>query len=199
MEILLATANPNKVAEYQEIFRKLNIKTISCADLPPINEPQENGNTFKENAIIKATYYGEYFKKSCIADDSGLNVVKLNNFPGIYSARVIKNKDYRHYGANLLESKLKEVKTEDFSAFFICNIAYYDFIEKKCTSFEGRVDGRLTFPPSTEDGFGYDIMFIPNGFDKTFAQLGKDIKNKISHRARALELFYNWFKNKVKV
>lgn len=192
-KVLIATTNKGKIAEFKKLFSNFDVDTLSLEDFPTIEEPAEDGKTFEENSIIKAKYYGEKFKISTIADDSGFCVKALDNFPGIHSARMVPNKDYKNYGAKLLQDKLKEKNTNDLSAFFVCNITFYDYDLKKSNSFEGSINGNLTFPPVGDNGFGYDPMFTPNGYTKTFGEMDIKEKNKISHRAVALEKFKEWF------
>ena len=193
-KLLLATKNKGKIEEFQKILTDIDIMSLNDFK---IEEPEENGKSFSENSALKARYYGENLKISAIADDSGLCVDELDNFPSIYSSRFNNgNKDYS-YAFNALELLLKYKNAEDYSAFFVCNISFYNYDTKIINSFEGKVYGRLTFPSRGDNGFGYDSIFIPDGYDKTFAEMTSEEKNVISHRARAVEKFRNWFdKNK---
>lgn len=191
-QILLATKNQGKIREMQEILNKFDIEVLSLNDFD-IEEPEETGKTFVENSVLKAKYYGEHLNISAIADDSGLCVDELNNFPAIYSARLNNgNKDYT-YAFNVLKLLLEYNNIEDYSAHFVCNVSFYNNENKSVNSFEGNVYGKLRFPASGTEGFGYDPIFVPDGYKKTFAELGSVEKNKISHRARALEKFISWF------
>lgn len=193
-KILLATKNQGKIQELQNILNKFNIKVLSLNDFS-IEEPEETGLTFAENSSLKAKYYGELLNISAIADDSGLCIDELNNFPAIYSARLNNGDKNYFYAFNVLQLMLKYNNIEDFTAHFVCNISFYNNKNKTINSFEGNVYGKLQFPAKGDAGFGYDPIFVPDGYNKTFAELGSVEKNKISHRARALEKFVEWFKS----
>ncbi|MBR2141549.1 MAG: RdgB/HAM1 family non-canonical purine NTP pyrophosphatase [Rickettsiales bacterium] len=191
--ILLATKNKGKIKEMRDIIKNVNITSLDDFD---IEEPKETGSTFAENSSLKAKYYGEKLKISAIADDSGLCVDGLNNFPGIYSARFNNGcKDYS-YSFNALELLLKYNNIRDYSAHFVCNVSFYDFNTKITTSFEGVVKGKLKFPPSGNGGFGYDPIFVPDSYSKTFGEMSADEKNTISHRARAIKKLSLWYQNR---
>ena len=197
MKILLATKNQGKINELQKILTQFNIEVMSLNDYT-IEEPEETGKTFTENSILKARYYGEKLNISAIADDSGLCINELDNFPSIYSARINNgNKDYTN-SFNVLELLLKYKNITDYSAKFVCSISFYNNKTKSVNSFEGNVYGKVRFPASGNNGFGYDPIFVPDGYFKSFAELTQDEKNKISHRAKALEKFVNWFKDNYK-
>ena len=192
-KILLATKNNGKIEEFKKLLSNFDIEVLSLRDFD-IEEPEENGKTFQENSIIKAKYYAEKLKISSIADDSGLCINALNGFPSIYSARINgDNKDYKNT-FNFLELLFKHNNIKDLSAFFICNVSFYDYDKKEVFSFEGKVNGNLDFTIKGESGFGYDPIFIPNGYNQTFAELGIEEKNKISHRALAFNNFIKWFR-----
>lgn len=188
MKILIASNNQHKIIEFQAIFRTLdNIKFLTPRDLNLEIEIEENGTTFEENSIIKAKKYFEISKIPTIADDSGLIVPDLNNEPGIYSAR------YAGIGStdNLNRQKLLEnIKLKGLiepKAKFICIICFYDGNNEYI--FNGECQGKIIDNERGNNGFGYDPIFVPDGFSLTFAELNSEIKNKISHRAKALEKF----------
>ena len=150
--------------------------------------PEETGSTFSENAIIKAKKAGELtkWKLPCLSDDSGLSIKILSNQPGIFSARWVTNNNYSDV-FKLIRNKIKE-KGEDMEkqpAFFNCTLAFMQS-PTKVNIFEGILEGRLTYPPKGNSGFGYDPIFIPNGIKKTLAELKASEKNKISHRKVAI-------------
>lgn len=195
-QILLATKNQGKINELQKILNTFNIEVLSLNNYN-IDEPEETGKTFSENSSLKAKYYGEKLAISAIADDSGLCVDKLNNFPSIYSARINNgNKDFT-FAFNTLKLLLEYNNIEDYSAHFVCNISFYNYKTKNVNSFNGEVHGKLHFPPKGNNGFGYDSIFVPNGYDKTFAEFESEEKNKISHRADALNKFVEWFEKEI--
>lgn len=187
MEILLATQNEHKIIEFQNKLKGTGIIIKSLVDFNDDSDCIENGKTFEENALIKAkTYYNKYHLPT-ISDDSGLVVKALNGAPGIYSKRYSGGNDQDNI--NLLLKKLKNEK--DRSAFFECAICYYD---GDAHYFIGKCHGDIGFIPEGDDGFGYDPIFLYNG--KSFAQISLDEKNKISHRARAINEFVKYIKEK---
>ena len=164
MKIVFATNNQHKLTEIREIlgsaFEIVSLKDIGCdADIP------ETGQTLEENAHLKALYVYEHYGLDCFADDTGLEVEALNGEPGVYSARYAEQYDHNSE-ANTV--KLLRKMTDE-------------------TLFEGIVEGKIATEKRGTAGFGYDPVFIPEGYDKSFAELGEEIKNKISHRARAVE------------
>jgi len=188
MKILIASNNQHKIIEFQAIFRTFdNIKLLTPKDLNIEIEIEENGNTFEDNSIIKAKKYFDISQIPILADDSGLIVPDLNNEPGIYSAR------YAGIGANdnLNRQKLLEnIKLKGLiepKAKFICIICFYDGNNEYI--FNGECNGKIINEERGYNGFGYDPIFVPNSFSLTFAELDSEIKNKISHRAKALEKF----------
>lgn len=193
MKIVFATNNKHKLDEVRNIlgegFEVVSLSEIGCTEDIP-----ETGNTLKENAQQKAEYIYNKYGIPCFADDTGLEVEALNGEPGIYSARyaAINNAGEGHDSeANMAVLLQKLSGKENRKAHFktvICLI-----IETTETSetaetlfFEGIVEGEITTVRSGAEGFGYDPIFKPEGYDKTFAELGNDIKNGISHRARAV-------------
>lgn len=199
-KILLATSNKGKIKEFEKMFKSFNnVELFSLKDFETIEKPEETGKTFEENSIQKAKYYAEKLKISTIADDSGLCVDALDGFPSIYSARLNSenDKDFS-FAFNVIKLLLDYKNIKDFSARFCCNITFYDFDSKIHSSFLGEIKGNLRFPPQGENGFGYDSIFVPNGYNKTFAEFSLDEKNSISHRYKALEKFGVWVKNNLK-
>lgn len=191
-EILLATKNDGKIKEFKKLLEKFNVEVLSLRDFS-IEEPEETGKTFEENSVLKVRYYAENLKISALADDSGFCVNALNNFPAIYSSRLNGTNTNYLNTFNVLELLLKYNNISDYSAHFCCSISFYDFTTKKVNSFEGKIEGKLDFSIKGTNGFGYDPIFIPNGYDKTFAEMDMDEKNKISHRALAFDKFIKWF------
>lgn len=189
LQILAATTNKHKIQEFQSMLdasadsgRVCIISPDTIKDFPEIIE---NGATFEENARIKASQAARYADMAAFADDSGLEVAALGGAPGIYSARYGgENATYPEKMAKIL----KELENApDRRARFVCVIALAyrgDIVE----TFRGEVTGRIAPEPRGTDGFGYDPIFIPDGYDKTFGELGEEIKSRISHRARAFAL-----------
>lgn len=193
MKIVFATNNKHKLDEVRNIlgegFEVVSLSEIGCTEDIP-----ETGNTLKENAQQKAEYIYNKYGIPCFADDTGLEVEALNGEPGIYSARyaAINNAGEGHDSeANMtvLLQKLngKENRKAHFKTVICLIIETTDTSETAETLFfEGIVEGEITTVRSGAEGFGYDPIFKPEGYDKTFAELGNDIKNGISHRARAV-------------
>ena len=190
-KILIATNNKGKVTEIADLLTPLGIETISAIDYN-LEEPEENGSNFEENSIIKAKYYGNKTGEISLADDSGLCIDLLNGEPGIYSARwaIDENgkKDFSLAFEKIkqaLITKGADINLDKINAHFICNLSLYNPKTGEINSFEGKVSGYLTFPALGHKGFGYDPIFIPNSYDKTFGEMDYKDKEKISHRTKA--------------
>jgi XTP/dITP diphosphohydrolase len=181
--LILATHNPGKVKEIAALVDGAfeDIKTAGELGLP---EPEETGATFIENALIKARAAARGSGRLALADDSGLAVSALGGAPGIYSARWAgPEKDFGK-AMNTVNESLNEF--EDKSAAFICVLALV-WPDGREEVFEGKVEGRIVWPPRGDQGFGYDPIFVPGGFDKTFAEMEPGYKHQISHRAKAFK------------
>ena len=192
-EIVIASHNDGKVDEIRGLLKKYKFKIFSLKKFSHI-EPKENGKTFIENSVIKAVSALKITGLPSISDDSGLCIPALNNDPGIYSARWAgKGKNF-DLAAKKIEKKLFEKygnKQKLFKAFFCCalSIALPDGTIK---SFEGKVFGTLQFPPKGVNGFGYDPIFIPKGYKKTFGEMKYSFKERISHRQKAFKKLQNF-------
>lgn len=186
-EIIIATKNKGKVKEFAALFEKLDIKLKSLIDLDePMLDIEETGTTFKENARLKAEGIAEILQVPVIADDSGLEIDALNGAPGVFSARYAgePTDDVRNYEKVLKE--MLDVPELERTARFVCVLAFA--IPGKETMYaKGTCEGKISFAPKGTNGFGYDPIFIPQGFKQTMAQLEQVVKNKISHRYHALE------------
>ena len=181
--LVIATHNPGKLREIAELVEPFGVVTTSATELG-LPEPEETGKTFAANAALKAQAAAAGSGHPALADDSGLAVAALNGAPGIYSARWAgPGKDFAVAMARV-ERELEMTGAADRRATFVCALclAYPDGRER---AFEGRIEGRLTWPPRGEKGFGYDPMFMAEGFDITFGEMEPAEKHKISHRARA--------------
>ena len=184
-KIIFATKNAGKFREVAHILGEEYFELLSLNDFNNVGEIVEDGNTFEENAIKKAKYVYEKYGLPVLADDSGLTVEQLNGEPGIYSAR------YAGENATDEENNLKLIeKVEDLPephrAKFVCAGVYYD--GHKILNARGEIIGRLLLEPRGTNGFGYDPLFLPDGYDQTTAELSLDEKNKISHRSKAFNL-----------
>ena len=183
--LVMATHNPGKVKEFNGLTSPFGINASSAGELG-LNEPEETGKTFAENAAIKAQAAAMATNLPALADDSGLSVAALDGAPGIYSARWAgPEKDFRA-AMDKVAQALKAANSEDYSAKFVCVLclAWPDGHEEH---FTGEVHGRLVFPPRGEKGFGYDPIFLPDGCDRTFGEMSADEKRALSHRARAFD------------
>ena len=183
MEILVATHNLHKKEEIQQILGE-KYKITSLTDYNIHDEIIEDGDSFQANALIKAKFCFEKTGKSSIGDDSGLVVPALDGRPGIFSARYAGNHDFDKNIAKVLEEMQDKDNRE---AYFITVLCLYN--ENGAEYFEGRVYGNLSREKSGKKGFGYDPIFIPKGYEISFADMPSEEKNAISHRKNALDKF----------
>lgn len=196
-QFFVATTNEGKLKEFQEIFRELNIEIKSLFEhFPEADDVEETGTTFAENALLKAETYSQQFQVPVLADDSGLTVDALNGEPGVYSARYAGLEKNDQKNLEKVLEKLKDVPKEKRTAAFVCTIAFAEPGEETIVV-KGKCQGIIAKEPKGTEGFGYDPIFIPDGYDETLAQLGAHIKNKISHRRRALDKIVEKLKEKV--
>lgn len=182
MKIIFATQNQGKSKEVKNILNGNSLQVHSLYDLGNDIEIEETGATFKENAFLKAKTIYDVYKVPVIADDSGLEIEQLDGRPGVYSARYAgENCTFDDNNKKVL--KELEDKPEPHNARFVCHAVFYD--GKNLLEAVGELKGVITKSPAGEHGFGYDPIFIPEGYDKTLAELELEEKNKISHRAMA--------------
>lgn len=185
-ELVVATKNKKKLEEIRQILKDLNLKITSLADYAKIPRIIENGKTFEENAIKKAVRIAHFTKKLALGEDSGLCVDALNGRPGIYSSR-FAGKDKSDFKNNLKLLKLLEgLPLKKRKAHYFCAVALADK-DGLAGAVEGKCSGIIGFTAKGSFGFGYDPLFIIPRYKKTFAQLGPEIKHKMSHRYIALE------------
>lgn len=201
MKIVFATNNQHKLQEIRDIlgseFEVVSLKEIGCdVDIP------ETGNTLEENALQKAQYVYDHYHLSCFADDTGLEVEALDGAPGVHSARYAEGTDHdseANMAKLLRELDGKENRKARFRTV-ICLIEKQDVCPCGCTrikkihQFEGIVNGSIATEKHGTEGFGYDPIFVPEGYDKSFAELGEEVKNGISHRARAVKKLVEYLK-----
>jgi XTP/dITP diphosphohydrolase len=181
IDLLFATSNKNKVLEIKKVLPKeFNIKSLD--DIGFCEEIPENENTIEGNAIFKANYMYKKYNLNVFADDTGLEVDSLNGKPGVHSARYAGISKNSRDNINKLLKKLKNKKNR--KARFKTVIAL--ILNSKIHTFEGVVEGIITKKPKGENGFGYDPVFIPRGYTKTFGELSIEEKNSISHRSLAM-------------
>lgn len=184
-ELLIATHNPGKLAEWQNLLDGLPFKLRTLRDFPDCPEAIESGATFADNARIKAEFYRDYTRLPTLADDSGLEVDALNNAPGVFSARYGDLKFSDAERSLYLLAQLRDVPARARLARFVCVITLASPLSKHVETFSGVCEGSIAMSSRGTNGFGYDPIFIPDGYNQTFGELNAEIKNRISHRARA--------------
>ena len=189
-KLVIATHNPGKLREIEELLAPLGIACVGAAELG-LPEPEEIGNTFIDNAELKAREAADLSGLPALADDSGLSVDALHGLPGIFSARWAEDLTGTRNFRRAMERVWRDVEASgpdvSHSAHFACALAIAWPDNGQTESFEGRVDGALVWPPRGDRGFGYDPMFVPAGYDQTFGEIDPAEKYKISHRARAFK------------
>ena len=191
MEIVLATRNKKKIEEIKRITADLPITILSLSDYPNCPETVEDKDTFEGNATKKAVEVCQCTGKAALADDSGLEVDALKGAPGVYSAR------YAGEGANDVKNnekllqELKNIPQDKRTAQFVCCVALA-LPGGDVKTFFGFAKGRIGLEPKGKTGFGYDPVFTPDGFDRTFAEMSGEEKDRLSHRGKALEKLRNF-------
>lgn len=184
MELVLATNNANKLREIQAQLSMSSVRVVSAkeAGVPEDFDVDETGETFSENALLKAKAFASLTHLPTIADDSGLVVSALNGEPGVHSKRWVPGSDHdrNEHLIKLLAG------LSDRSAEFVTVLALYFPDTNETHFFEGTVKGQILTEERGSDGFGYDPVFVPEGYDKSFAELGLETKNTLSHRSRAV-------------
>lgn len=178
--LVLASSNENKFFEIRTALGPLGIPLYSLRNFPPVAEPDETGNTFEENAKLKARYYFAHLQKPVLAEDSGLVIPACNDYPGVHSARIASTDAER---IELVLNKLNNCS--DRSAHYVCVLTYFDGAEP--FSMEGRCHGEIIQQPRGEAGFGYDPIFCPAGIPRTFAEMTIKEKTQYSHRGQAIQ------------
>jgi XTP/dITP diphosphohydrolase len=188
-KILLATQNAGKVRELKEQLSIFGIEVIALLDLASHDAVEETGSTFADNAMIKAAAYAIRTGQYSLADDSGLEVDALGGRPGVYSARYGGDGLTDQDRVRLLLDELRAIQPEARTAQFVASIAFAAPDGRIIEVFEGICRGSITESPAGEGGFGYDPVFIPEGFDRTFGELSPEIKRCVSHRSKAVAKF----------
>jgi len=186
MKLILATRNKHKIQEIKAILRSLSVKVLSMLDFEGVPRVKEDGNTFKSNAIKKAKAFSKKFSIPAVADDSGLEIKALRGAPGVRSARFAGPNSTKEKLCGKVLRLMKDVPPSKRNARFVCNIAA-SLPTGKVKVVEGTVNGRIAFEMRGSKGFGYDPIFIPKGYKKTFAEMKPSMKNRLSHRGRALK------------
>jgi XTP/dITP diphosphohydrolase len=183
--LLLGTRNPGKVIEIVSILADSGWSFSSLAEFPSVGEAEENFVTYTENAIAKARFYALATGLCALADDSGLEVAALGGAPGVFSARYAGEHASDADRRALLLSELDK-RDADRRARFVAVVAIATPDGEVFNVSEGICEGTIIFAPRGSGGFGYDPLFVPDGYDQTFAELPDSVKNRISHRGRAL-------------
>lgn len=186
-KIVIASSNAGKIMEISKYLNEQSEVTVQILSLQDFNivEPDEPYQDFIQNAVHKAKYYAKYTQEMVLSDDSGLCIEALNGFPGVNSKKFIEECGGNVNAFLKLEEMLKPFANH--SAYFCSAIAIYEPVYGKLITHEEKEMGTLIFPSRGNQGFGYDPIFMPEGHYKTFAELGLDQKNKMSHRAKALQ------------
>lgn len=191
MKLVFATGNVNKAEEIRSMLPE-GTELLTLKDLDLTEDIPETSPTLEGNAIQKANYIVEHFGLDCFADDTGLEVISLKNEPGVYSARYAGEQRNSEDNMDLLLKNLQG--KEDRSAQFRTVIALH--LEGQMHTFEGIVTGKIIEEKRGEKGFGYDPIFVPDGYTTTFAEMSMDEKNKISHRGRAFKKMFDFLNEK---
>ena len=196
-ELLVATHNKGKITEIAELLADIPLRLRSLADFPETIEVEETGVTFSENAALKARLYSAQTGIWTLADDSGLEVDALGGAPGVLSARYASpNASDAERNVRLLD-ELNRTGDPARRARFVCVIAIADPRMDTVNLFTGVCEGRIALSPCGANGFGYDPIFIPEGYEHTFGELSPEIKQRTSHRARALEAAKSFLLDKI--
>ena len=181
--LLLATNNSHKVKEIRTILAAVPFVLLSLSDFSDVPELVENGETLEENALIKAREVFKYLKMPVVSDDTGLEVSSLGGQPGVYSARYAGAQATYAENRQKLLQEMRGMELGGRKARFRCAVVYLDSITEKM--FEGSCEGRIVEEEHGSGGFGYDPIFVPDGYSQTFGEIPSEVKNRISHRAKA--------------
>ncbi|MUK86946.1 XTP/dITP diphosphatase [Ornithinibacillus sp. L9] len=193
-KVVIATKNKGKALEFKSLFKKYNIEAISLLELEKeVPDVEETGTTFQENAALKAEEIANLLNTPVLADDSGLEIDALDGRPGIFSARYAGEQKDDQANIDKVLKELKEVPEKGRSARFVCVLAIA--IPGEETIFRtGYCEGEINTEQKGDNGFGYDPIFIPNGYELTMAELEPEEKNSISHRKNAIIQLEDWLK-----
>jgi XTP/dITP diphosphohydrolase len=185
MEIVLATRNKKKVEEIKRITEGMAVTIFTLDDFPGCPEVEEDGATFEENAVKKAVTVARFARKPALADDSGLEVNALSGAPGTYSARYAGPDAHDSKNTEKLLSEMRLLAKKDRKARFICSIALA-IPDGNVRTFNGYCEGSIGTEPRGDNGFGYDPVFFPEGYGRTFAEMSAEEKDSLSHRGKAI-------------
>ena len=188
-KIVIASHNKGKVNEIRVMLKPLRIEILSAGDFN-LKEPVENGLSFEENALIKSSYVCKYTGIPSLSDDSGICFCDLKNEPGVYSARWAGEKKDFNLAMHKINDTIKKVETPSYDCFFVCALSL-SWPSGNNVTVSGKINGKFSWPPKGNFGFGYDPIFKPLGYDKTFAEMDPEFKHSISHRAIAFKKLKN--------
>lgn len=194
--LLLGSANAKKAGELAHLLRRLPWQVKSLEEFAAVAPPEETGDTFEANAILKARYYGGHFGVACVADDSGLEVDVLGGAPGVFSALYAGEQGNDAANVAKLLQALEQEPWHARTARFVCCAAFCGVDATIRTEF-GEVRGHIAIAPFGEQGFGYDPVFVPEGHDRTFGEMDADEKHALSHRGRAFAALSAWMETHV--
>jgi XTP/dITP diphosphohydrolase len=187
-KLVIATHNPGKLREIAALIEPLGIQCVGAEELG-LPEPEEIGNTFADNADLKAREAADLSGLPALADDSGLSIDALHGMPGIFSARWAEDAEGNRDWMRAMDRVWRETQATEPdappAAHFVCVLSLAWPNDGQTEAFEGRVEGTLTWPPRGDKGFGYDPIFIPVGREETFGEMDPELKHRISHRADA--------------
>jgi XTP/dITP diphosphohydrolase len=194
MEIVIATRNRKKVEEFRRILAGTGIVMLTLDDFPDCPDTLEDLDTFQGNAVKKAVSVSQYTGMAAVSDDSGLEVYSLHGAPGVKSARYAGDGSSDSENTDKLLSDLKGIPAAERGARFVCVLALA-FPDGRVETFKGTVEGHVIEEPSGTGGFGYDPIFLPLGFDRTFGEMSSSEKDSLSHRGKALDKLEIYLKN----
>jgi XTP/dITP diphosphohydrolase len=195
-ELLIATGNKGKIVEFRSLLASLPLRLRNLAEFPEIREVEETGTTFSDNAVLKASGYAGQTGLWTLADDSGLEVDALDGAPGVFSARYAGESATDSQRIERLLEELSQYGEQERRARFICVIAIADAHGQIVHLSTGRCEGQIIHAPRGTGGFGYDPVFLPQGFNQTFGELSPEIKQSISHRALAMQAARSFLVNR---
>ncbi len=195
MDILVATRNAGKLAELRELLGDSGVRLLSPDEAGITDDVDETGTTFEENARLKASGYARAAGMYAVADDSGLEVDALNGAPGVFSARYAGAETGFQQKMETLLAEMKASGSASRSARFVCVMAFSAPDGNIVFTAEGICPGSIADRPAGTAGFGYDPIFIPDGYDRTFGELTADIKNTVGHRSKAARAFVRYLRD----
>lgn len=191
MKLVFASSNSHKINEIKKLLPE-NIELLGLNDIECFDEIPETAETIEGNAILKADYITQKYGYNCFADDSGIEINALGGKPGVYSARYAgePRDDNKNIDKVLAELENQSDRRANFKTVICLNLNGHQYL------FTGIIDGNITQEPKGSNGFGYDPIFVPDGYDETFAQMAFEEKNQISHRAKAVMQMIDFFEKK---